>query len=84
MIKKEEKEAAIIDVLADVRGEVVDPIPTDTNDSVILLDTQSLCSCSHFDPNDEIKWVKMLIVIRHSSETVAIDVHFIFERDICH
>jgi hypothetical protein len=34
MSKKEEREAAIIDVLADVGGEVVDPIPIDTKDSV--------------------------------------------------
>jgi hypothetical protein len=52
MSKKEEREAANIDVLADVGDEEVGPIPTDTNDSVILLDTQSLCSCRHFAPND--------------------------------
>ncbi len=34
MSKKEEREAAIIDVLADVGGEEVDPISTDTKDSV--------------------------------------------------
>jgi hypothetical protein len=30
--------AAIVDVLADVGGDVVGPIPTDTKDTVILLD----------------------------------------------
>ncbi len=38
MSKKEEREATIIDVLADVGGEEVDPISTDTKDTVILLD----------------------------------------------
>jgi hypothetical protein len=57
MSKKEEREAAIIDVLADVGGEEVDPIPMHRHQRLRdlqqqrrhnvaggLLDIQSLCS----------------------------------------
>jgi hypothetical protein len=29
-------------------------------------------------------WVKIFTVVEHKSGTVAIDVHFHFERTVCH